>query len=210
MNPMFIPYLIRLLTPVIVIMADSIKGDSSAIVGVVGTIVGSLLGSLATLAVTLVTLSYQKSMQRFQIASQTQLRARELLFDSYQRKIETSFKQLAQHGATLGQLEGGLEELSKGRGKQLRPFVACLAEQIPVYKIHVNSLEQELKNTGLFEERKLLLDKIKDVLNTNLVALTDAEIGARYRNLLSFSATMSALEHDLIEHKAEELFRPFI
>jgi hypothetical protein len=204
--------LLRFLPPIIVIAAKELGGQNSSLLAVVGTLLGIGIGSISTFLATWLTLRNQVLLQKVEVRAQMELKARELLFGAYQRKIEASEKSLEDTGASLGKIEVSIEHLRTDaeKGAAIKPLVGGLAEMLSLYKRHVGQIETELKEAKLFDQSEELLGKIKEVLALDFAALTDEEIGQNYRKLLMFSGLISSLEYDLLNHKAEELFNPFI
>src|SRR4051794_26577558 len=103
--------LINVFLPIIIAQENPSSKDNSSLLTLVATLAGIAIGSFSSFMATWLTLRNQLSMQRVEIVAQRELKARELLFNSYQKKLEVSLKVLGETGEGLGKLEPILNEL---------------------------------------------------------------------------------------------------
>lgn len=172
-------------------------------VKILGPAIVALLG-------TFIALYHQRRLKTVELDALTRLKARELMFGDYQRKMEQNIRDVQALGKTMAELEMALslsdDELEKK--KMLVAFVGSMNQIMSALSTNLDDLEVNLKSVNLHAKHKPKIDFIKkhfDPANT-----TPSYISRNHKTITEALAYMVSMQQELIEKKREELFREYL
>jgi hypothetical protein len=158
-----------------------------------------------------IALRYQRKLKEVEINAQITLKARELVFEAYQRELDTKtteLKDLAKALKTFSMaLQGGTQDEQKQAalevGKRLPSMVVPLLSDI-------DRLEQELKNLGLLDRYLSQLAYVKETMGEPIV-VTDL-VSAKNNCEKQFLVVnhLTAMFQDILEKKRQALFSDYL
>jgi len=151
----------------------------------------------------------QLKLKDKEIEGGAKLKARELMFKSYQGVLERREKDGAEIGKVLGQL-GVAFQIADDEEAQLKARVALmetLGAIITPLRGLENDLESQLEATGLGEKYKAQMQYIKKTANINLMGIPYDQIPAQYDKAMTMLSYVSLIKQAILEKKREELFK---
>lgn len=145
-----------------------------------------------------------------EIEGQTQLRARELLFESYQKRIERREESLKELVSALMGAAGHLQGTTDEEGKrQLEQAMLVLLRMInDPYLDSLNDLEEELTAVGLIDKRQKDISFIRQTFSVDLEKVDSKLTGELYVNFMKALGLYHSLKDELLNKKCEDLFLP--
>jgi hypothetical protein len=147
----------------------------------------------------------QLTMKTEELKAQGDLRARELLFNAYQKKIERIGNNASEVGEAFGQMIGQMEGK---RDEEIAPaLILTLKVTTDGFKSSIEELEHELSWSGLPASRQQDLVAIKQIFATDFDNLSVKEIGPIYVRLMAALGIIYSLQTELTNKKAEDLFK---
>src|SRR2546430_9925701 len=147
-----------------------------------------------------------------EIKGQAELRARELLFESYQKRIDRIGESVDKFVGALYGFAGHLQALEDQEEKhQAERAILVLVKMTsdPLLDSIADS-EEELKAIGLADKRQKDVQFIRDTLSTDLAKATIADVGGIYLNFMKAVGLFHALRDELLTKKCEDLFKVFL
>lgn len=155
-----------------------------------------------------IALRYQSKVKQIEIDSQVGLKARELIFEGYQKKLESQTKDLKKLAAALGQV---LRNTQLGDEDELQKAKSILIEAIAgsanpiLHKLEI--VEGELKRIGLLTEYRRELDFIREA-NKQVCSDWNSKDQVRDFSFTFFNAVnyLSIINQDLLDEKRHQLF----
>jgi hypothetical protein len=182
--------------------------DNPAIITLIGTLAGTLIGGL----ITWFSLNYQFRIKKAELQSQSALRARELLFESYQKKLEQINGRSHSAGETIGKFiaqimtatnEDEKEEILEGFLVIVRALEIDLTDSI-------DELEKELREAGLFEKRRKEISFLREHIAIDLSNLSGKEMEALQFKIVQALGIETKLLQELVNKKCEDLFSDYL
>jgi hypothetical protein len=147
-----------------------------------------------------------------EIASQTKIKARELMFNAYQGVLERREKEATEIGRVLGQLGVALQ-LADDEDAQLKARVALMenlgAIITPLRGLEAQ-LEAELKKAGLSDKYESQMLYVKNHANMNFTAIPYDEIPSEYDTAMTMLSYVSLIQQAILEKKREDLFSDYL
>ena len=145
-----------------------------------------------------------------EIVGQSRLKAKTLLFESYEKSFESLTKQSSQLSGTIGKIYASFEspisdddETFKTIDSMLRIFRISMDYFRDLSKYFESELE---KNSMLNDDRKEKLQFIIDTTNKTVNPSTLKDLRDELDHYVKFSSYITILQSELIEHKREKLF----
>lgn len=175
---------------------------------VASDIVKVAVPSIVTAVVSYKIAKFQLQTKEIELKSQADIKARELIFNAYQKKIERisnldkDFAELFDRITPLLQ-QFQTEEVNKQLGIII---FASIRLSFPVYQEDFQELEEELKKANLIEKRKTQIGYIKGYLATDLSKIGPDQTVDLYYGFIKMMALFTSLRSDLLNYKCEELF----
>lgn len=152
-------------------------------------------------------------IKKVEIQGQTELKARELTFNSYQKRVEKSdentravLSAMAKNSKDLANIADQNERIAR-----LRRFLVLLKEQISFGYNYFEDLTDDLKTSGLSNEKlNRRIDYVNNIMKKEIDKLQDSELDNYYNNLSRALSLMSSLEYDFVEKKRDEIFSGYL
>jgi hypothetical protein len=154
----------------------------------------------------------QRRIKEAEMEGQTKLRARELMFNSYQGLMERREKEVTDLGKTLGQVGIALQ-ITDDEDEKRKACVALMEVMgsiITPFKGSVADLESELAAAGLLPKYESQLSYIKSHVDFDLMAIPYQQIPAKYQAVMTMLGYASLIQQALLAKKREELFREYL
>ena len=146
-----------------------------------------------------------------EVIAQARLKAKTLLFESYEKSLENLTKQSSQLSGTIGKIYASFDSpLSENDDETFKNIDSMLR----IFRINMNYFrdvgkyfESELKkNSMLNDDRKEKLNSIIDTTNKTFNPLTIKDLRDELDHYVEFTSHITVLQSELIEHKREQLF----
>lgn len=184
-----------------------------SIVGAVSGLLGSIIGGLFAMWATTLAHRRQLEIQVQQLKGQSELKARELMFGLYQKKLEEHNRDIKQLGAVLGQLGAALnlpdiEEHEKI--KAIIGFVGSVKGLLDPLSESIDEIEQDLIDAGMLTKWKSKLDLVKSYLSLDFSRISSVDIESNYQNLSKALTYITQIQYSLVEKKSDELFSDYL
>jgi hypothetical protein len=142
-----------------------------------------------------------------------ELKARELMFGVYQRKMEEFNREIKELGAVLGKL-GMVMHLSDVEEREkmevMMGFVGTVRALTDPIIERIGEIENELSEAGLLSKCERQLSFVKMHLTPDLARLTPQKVESSYQNLSKGLAYITELQNALVEKKRQELFSEYL
>lgn len=175
----------------------------------IGTLAGTAIGGIIGFFGTWLTLKYQNRMKSAELASQSQLKAKELLFESYQRRIERINDRSKEMGESMGKLAAIYQATTNEAEKQKLniAFFMIIRESYELYKEWFRELEEERNKVGLGDSSPVQVATMREALAVDFQNITtEADVQRIFINWTKMVAVMDSLLQDVLAKKSEDLF----
>ena len=176
-------------------------------------LLGSIIGGLFVLRANTRAQRNQRELYQAQLRGQLELKARELMFGVYQRKMEEFTREVQELGAALGKF-GAAMHLSDvdnaGRIEAMMAFMGTMRTITDPIVERIEDIEQELAYEGLSREYERQLGFVKSHLTPDLAELQPIDVERRYKDLSRALTYVTQIQHGLFEKKSDELFRDYL
>ncbi|MEK6300796.1 MAG: hypothetical protein AABO41_08755 [Acidobacteriota bacterium] len=156
---------------------------------------------------------YQLRTKTQELRGQTELRARELFFEAYQRGIDNSTRQTEAIAKVLGQMTALLHEDRDDEEKQqqaLCALVLMMTVSVQPLLDWLSELESEVQQLGLTERKQRDLSRIRKILSTNLDGININEVGPLYVEFMTAISLIYSLNNAILAKKCEDLFSEYL
>ena len=142
-------------------------------------------------------------MKIAEIKGQSELRARELLFEAYQKRIDRIGESAKEFVGALmglaGHLQGTTEEES--RRELEAAMIALIRMTSDPFRDSINDLDEELQAVGLAEKRQKDISFIRETLSIDLNKVTVNDVGITYLNFMKAIGLFHSLKDELLNKK---------
>ncbi|PYS77762.1 MAG: hypothetical protein DMF70_16010 [Acidobacteria bacterium] len=141
------------------------------------------------------------------------MRARELLFAAYQKRIDRIGESVDKFVGALFGFAGHLQALhdQEEEKKQAEGAILVLIKTTSDPMLDsIGELEEELKVIGLAGKRSKDIQFIRETLSVNLDKATVTDFGAIYLNFMKAVGLFNALKEELLNRKCEDLFNIYL
>lgn len=175
----------------------------------VGTLTGVVIGSLIGFCGTWLTQRYQYRMKSAELASQSRLKAKELLFAAYQERISRISQRASEFGKGLGAIAGLYQATDDENEKQQlnAALFTLVKESFELYREWFEELQGERRKVGLENTSPVQMAVIQKGLEVNLQAVNTLEDANRIVvNWAKMVAVSDSLWQDVLCKKSENLF----
>jgi hypothetical protein len=172
----------------------------------------SLGPALITAAVSWLAFRSQLKLKDKEIDAQARLKARELMFNSYQGLLERREHDAVEIGKVLGSL-GVAFQLAEDDDEQRTARVALMQSIggiLMSIRSIVDDLESQLANCGLSEKFKLQMSYIKDHADLDFMSVPYNQIPAQYNVALTLLSYYSLIQQAIVEKRRQDLFRDYL
>lgn len=155
----------------------------------------------------------QLEIQVLAFKGQSELKARELMFGLYQRKLEELNSDIKQLGAVMGQLGAvlNLPDVDEDeKTKAVLGFVGSLKGLLDPLSESIDEIEQELTDAGLLAKWKPKLDLVKSYLTLDFSRISSSEVERNYQHLSKALTYITQIQHSLVKKKSDDLFSDYL
>ncbi len=158
-----------------------------------------------------IALRYQRKLKEVEIDAGIRLKARELMFEAYQQRLNSETTELKELSRTLQALQLKLEF---GTGsEQMEAFhkaAAAITGLMSPVLSSVGNLEQELAAVGLTERFHSQLGFVKGILSQppNVNSIEEAQAFAR--NTFTMVSHFAVMNQALLDKKRDSLFEEYL
>lgn len=182
------------------------------IISAASAIIGSIIGSLSAMLIATRAHKRQLELQKFQLRGQLELKARELMFGVYQRKMEGFNQDIKELGEAIGKMGMVMhfDVEQKEKMEVILGFVGTVRSLTDPIIERMGEIECELKNAGLLNSYERQLSFIKMHLSPDLARMTPGQVESSYQNLSRALAYITELQNSLVEKKSQELFNEYL
>jgi len=190
--------------------------ESNIVTGIIGAasaLIGSLVGGLFAMWIATRAHQRQLEIQQIQLKSQNELKARELMFGMYQKKIEESSRDVKELGAALGKLSMALQLPDIGEKEKMDvrlAFVGTLSSTTKPIIEKMDEIEIEFNSMGIYEMYKDYFSFIKENISTQNPEIILQQVEANYQKISKVITYLAVLQNILVEKKAQELFSDYL
>lgn len=156
---------------------------------------------------------YQLKTKTHELRCQTELRARELFFEAYQKGIDSSTRQTEAVANVLGQMAALVHEDSDDEERQQQALGAlALMMKVGIQPLleWFGDLESEVQQLGLTEKKQHDLSRIRKTLSTNLDDVNINEVGPLYLEFMTAISLIYSLNNAILAKKCEDLFSEYL
>jgi hypothetical protein len=175
----------------------------------IGTLAGTFIGSALGIIGTWLTLKNQYRITSLQLSGQARLRAKELLFKTYQDRI-------AQINKRAGDLQGALGTFlavyktidNENERKQLNEGMFALFKQVYEFRREwFNELKEERRKVGLEAASPIQMAAIENSLKMDVSTIKNQEeLNQMILNIARMVAASDSLWQDVLVKRGEDLF----
>jgi hypothetical protein len=141
---------------------------------------------------------YQWKAKEIEIRGQAELKAREILFNSYQKRIERITNFGKDLGEALGKLMPEIKEIAVEE-RLTNALVEMVKLCIAPYRAFIEELEDELSKANLSDKKLPEVSLIKETLAIQPEHITTENIGSVYLNLMKTLGLIHSLREDLLD-----------
>jgi hypothetical protein len=171
-----------------------------------------ILGPAAiALLATLLTLRHQRLLKRQELDVGARLRARELVFTHYQKKLDRVAAAVEEFGRAIAGIEILLQSPeTEGVEKTAASFTSTLISIVLTAKHEVQNAEEDLRAFGLLQDywKELATMKaLKDAPEEFALEIADPKKRENFRNAL-FALVL--VQEALVQARMKELFQEFL
>jgi hypothetical protein len=165
--------------------------------------VNSLGPAAITAIVSWLAFRSQRRIKQAEMEGQTKLRARELMFNSYQGMMERREKDVTDLGKVLGQVAVALQitDDEEERRKACVALMEVMGSIITPLKGSVVDLENELAQAGLMQKYQSQLSYIKSHVEFDVMAIPYKDIPAKYQAVMTMLGYVSIIQQALLAKK---------
>lgn len=185
----------------------------AGIIGALSALTGSLIGGLFAMRIATRAHERQIELQQIQLRSQNELKARELMFGMYQKKMEESIRDIKELGSVLGKLGMTLQlpDINEKEKMEVRlAFIGTLSSITKPILERINEMESEFNELGIYDKYKKSFDFIRENIFKQNPERNFQEIEGNYEKTSKVITYLAELQSVLIESKAQELFSEYL
>lgn len=167
--------------------------------------------AILALAGSWIALRYQRKLKEAEIDAGLRLKARELMFEAYQRELISQTAELKEFGKAMQNLYQKLKTGTQEEKIQawLSAGTAMTGLMSPVLSSFPR-LEQELREFGLSEQYSVQLDFIREALS-NPPQITDLKGAEEFANTAFYMIShFTVMSQDLLDKKRQSLFQEYL
>jgi hypothetical protein len=184
---------------------------SPELLSLISGLVGALIGSVSSIVVTGLNLKNQYKLKAIESKAQMELKAKELLFNSYQQRMETMGKELSSYGSALGQITGTLAALDddEEKRKTISYLVKTFTPFMNLFSIAVDELEWDIDGAGLVK-LKAQVKLLRENSNIDLEEATPEELEQHLHLMFKSVTIVNMLNQAVLNRKCENLFGEYV
>ena len=176
----------------------------------------SLGPAAVALAATYITLRHQRKLKRDELSISSTLRARELMFGLYEKRLSILLERSALLGETVAKVQVALRttEDTDKQTEAISAFFSVIYAQAVQMPEFIEEVENELPALGLADKYAGNVSFIKTNLQASFQSIPpgdpDAVMDNILLNMLKAMAFMINIQRDIVEAKAKELFEEYL
>lgn len=172
----------------------------------------AIIPAIFAIAATFLTLRHQRKIEEAKIDGQAKLRARELMFNSYQQQMEKNVEDVKLLGNKVGELSmaARLSDDEEEVKKAIIAFVSFVVSITNPIRGSLDNIQNELLHFGLLEARKEQIVRINKYINFDLNKATPDLIFKECGNLTLALGEIVALHQEILDCKRRELFKDYL
>ena len=174
-----------------------------------GTLGGTLLGSLIGFFGTWLSMRYQHRIKSIELASQARLRAKELLFTTYQDRITRISQRATDLQSAFGSFLGMYKAIEdENERRQLNEGMLELLKQVYEFRReYFEELKEERRKVGLENTNPVQMSAIEDSLKLDISTIhSQTEALEMVVGIVRMIAASDNLWQDVLAKKGEDLF----
>jgi len=185
----------------------------TAIIGASAALLGSIIGGLFAMWTATRAHARQLELQRIQLRAQSELKARELMFIVYQKKMEGFNQAIKELGGVIGKFGAAInlpDMEEKDKIDAMLSFIATVRVMTDPILERMDEIESELRDAELFTKYERQLSFVKTHLLTDMSTMTFQQVASNFQNLSKALTYITDLQHALVEKKSDELFSEYL
>lgn len=174
-----------------------------------GTLGGTLLGSLIGFFGTWLSIRYQHRIKSIELASQARLRAKELLFATYQDRINRISQRTTEFQSAFGTFLGAYKATQdENERQQINEGMLELLKQVYEFRReYFEELKEERRKIGLENTNPVQMSAIEDSLKLDISNIKSQTEGLQMVvGIVRMIAASDNLWQDVLAKKGEDLF----
>jgi hypothetical protein len=176
----------------------------------IGTLAGTLVGSALGIVGTWLGLKHQYRIKSLELAGQSRLKAKELLFKTYQDRIGQINKRAADLQGVLGTFLGVYKALdNENDRKQINEAMFTIFQQVYEFRREwFKELKEERRKVGLENSSPVQMAAIENSLKVDVSSITSQEQAKEMIvNIARMIGASDNLWQDVLVRKGEILFK---
>ncbi len=185
----------------------------TAIIGASAALLGSIIGGLFAMWTATRAHKRQLELQRIQLKGQSELKARELMFVVYQKKMEGFNQAIKDLGGEIGKFGAAVnlpDMEEKDKIDAMLSFIATVRVMTDPILERMDEIEGDLRDAGLLTKYERQLSFVKAHLSSDMTAMTFQQVASNFQNLSRALTYITELQHALVEKKSDELFSEYL
>ncbi len=186
---------------------------TTAIISASAALLGSIIGGLFAMWTATRAHKRQLELQRIELKGQSELKARELIFGVYQKKMEGFNEAIKDLGGVIGKFGAALnlpDMEEKDKVDAMLSFVATVRVMTDPILERMDEIESELRDAELLTKYQRQLSFVKAHLSSDMTRMTFQEVASNFQNLSKALTYLTELQHALVEKKSDELFSEYL
>jgi hypothetical protein len=185
----------------------------TAIISAAAALLGSIIGGLFAMWTATRAHKRQLELQRLQLKAQTELKARELMFVVYQKKMEGFNQDIKDLGGVIGKFGAAVnlpDMEEKDKTDAMLSFIATVRVLTNPILERMDEIEGELREAELLTKFERQLSFVKAHLSSDPTTMTFQQVANNFQNLSKALTYITELQHALVEKKSDELFGEYL
>ena len=185
----------------------------TAIIAASSALLGATIGGLFSMRTATRAHRRQLEIQQIQFKAQMEMKARELMFGVYQKKIDDELQGIKLFGSVMGKLAMAIRVTDIDEQEKLNVLAEYigvlrpLAEQITE---SYDEIETELKIWGLWSKWSEQFLFVKSHLTSKISQITPEEIESSYETATKALSYIAQIQTAISERKRENLFNEYL
>jgi len=186
---------------------------TTAIISASAALLGSIIGGLFAMWTATRAHKRQLELQRIQSRHQSELKARELMFVVYQKKMKGFNQAIKDLGGVIGKFGAALnlpDMEEKDKIDAMLSFIATVRVMTDPILERMDEIEGELRNAELLTKYQRQLFFVKTHLSSDMTKMTFQQVAGNFQSLSKALTYITELQHALVEKKSDELFSEYL
>lgn len=153
------------------------------------------------------------NIKETEIHGQSKFKAKELIFNTYQKKLETAGKVIELQSQAIAKDYLSLHKtLDQSKGiSNMKALLEIYDKHRKAHSEHYDELMNEAKKSKIYNDKiQSQIDFIRTTFSVEAKNLNDSEVENHFYNFAKANALVAKLEHDLLEQKCFDLFSEYM